>query len=85
MAPASFAHTHSARGWADDLDRALESYQTFLNLTDLGAASIYSREDALGKLNKLVHSKKAKRAALLKAMGKKELMGTGKAFHTSNP
>jgi tetratricopeptide (TPR) repeat protein len=47
-------------------DSAVSLYQEFLSLPDMGAQGIYSREDALKKLNKLVPSKKAKREAAMR-------------------
>ncbi len=49
-------------------DNAVEMYRHFLGLRDLETLSIYSREDALEKLNKLVPSKKARREAVVKRM-----------------
>jgi tetratricopeptide (TPR) repeat protein len=51
-------------------DRAIEMYRDFLGLGDLGTQGIYSREDALQRLNKLVPNKKAKREAAVKMMEK---------------
>jgi tetratricopeptide (TPR) repeat protein len=51
-------------------DRAVETYRLFLSLVDLGMQGIYSREDALARLNKLVPSKKARREAAVKVMEK---------------
>jgi tetratricopeptide (TPR) repeat protein len=49
-------------------DGAVEMYRGFLGLADLGARGIYSREDALKKLKKLLPTAKARREAALKAM-----------------
>jgi len=51
-------------------DKAVKMYRLFLSLGDLGTQGIYSREDALERLNKLVPSKKAKREAAVKMMEK---------------
>jgi tetratricopeptide (TPR) repeat protein len=51
-------------------DQAIEMYGRFLSQGDLGTQSIYSREDALDRLKKLVPSKKAKREAAVKMMEK---------------
>ncbi len=53
-------------------DRAVEMYQNFLNLQDLTVPSIYSREDALQRLNKLVPSKKARREAAMRRVVERE-------------
>ena len=55
-------------------DLAVETYQAFLRLLDLGVPSIYSRDDALVRLKKLVPSKDAKLKAAVKSMGKMELI-----------
>ncbi len=47
---------------------AVEMYQRFLSLGDLGTQGIYSHQDALERLKKLVPSKKARRAAMAKMM-----------------
>lgn len=62
----------------DRLDTAVDFYQEFLSLLDLGPQGIYSRQDAEQRLNKLVEKKakrqvdkKAKRDELLKKVEKK--------------
>jgi tetratricopeptide (TPR) repeat protein len=52
-------------------DEAIKMYGDFISLVDLGERGIYSREDALKSMTKLVPSKKAKREA---AVRKLELM-----------
>jgi hypothetical protein len=47
---------------------AVEAYCEFLSLKDLGVPSIYSREEALKRLDKLMPSKRARREAAVKAM-----------------
>jgi tetratricopeptide (TPR) repeat protein len=49
-------------------DKAIDMYRAFLSLADLGTRGIYSRKEALDRLNKLVPSKKARRQAALKIM-----------------
>jgi len=53
---------------------AVEKYRAFLSLADLGLPSIYSREDAKARLDKLMPSKKARREAAVKALEKGELI-----------
>ena len=56
-------------------DGAVEMYREFLRLGDLGIRGIYSREDALARLDKLVPSKKAKPEAVVKLLEReKELI-----------
>src|SRR5207237_4426935 len=55
-------------------DRAIQMYQNFLNLQDLGIPSIYSREHAMERLNKLVPSKKGRREAALSRVVDTELI-----------
>jgi tetratricopeptide (TPR) repeat protein len=56
-------------------DKAVQMYRLFLSLGDMGIQGIYSREDALERLNKLVPSKKAKREAAVKMMEKELVPG----------
>jgi tetratricopeptide (TPR) repeat protein len=49
-------------------DRAVQVYRDFLSLVDLGVESIYSREDALKMLRKLLRGKKARHEAAVKVM-----------------
>jgi len=56
-------------------DNAVGTYRHFLSLVDLGMQGIYSREDALERLNKLVPNKKAKREAAVKVMEKELISG----------
>jgi tetratricopeptide (TPR) repeat protein len=55
-------------------DKAVGTYGLFLSLVDLGLQGIYSRKDALKKLNQLVPSKKTRREAAVKSIGKVELI-----------
>jgi tetratricopeptide (TPR) repeat protein len=55
-------------------DKAVGTYGLFLSLVDLGLQDIYSRKDALKKLNQLVPSKKTRREAAVKSIGKVELI-----------
>ncbi len=54
--------------------KAVEGYQYFLGFLDLGIPSIYSRKDALEKLNKLMPSKKAQQEAALKRVVDRKLI-----------
>jgi tetratricopeptide (TPR) repeat protein len=49
-------------------EAAVKAYQSFLSLTDLETKGIYSREEALKKLKKLVPTKEVRRAAAVKVM-----------------
>jgi tetratricopeptide (TPR) repeat protein len=53
-----------------DRDAAVEAYQDFLSLTDLETKGLYSREDALKKLKKLVPTKEVRREAAVKVMAR---------------
>jgi hypothetical protein len=55
-------------------DKAVGTYGLFLSVVDLGLQGIYSREDALKKLKRLVPSKKARRDVAVKSIGKMELI-----------
>ncbi len=49
-------------------DRAVQVYRDFLSLVDLGVQGIYSREDALKRLRKLLRGKRARHEAAVKVM-----------------
>jgi tetratricopeptide (TPR) repeat protein len=53
-------------------DKAVGTYRYFLSLADLGIQSIYSHQDALEKLNKLVPNKKVRREAAVKVIEETE-------------
>ena len=55
-------------------DQAVGTYGLFLSLIDLGLQGIYSRKDALKKLNQLLPNKKTRREAAVKSIGKVELI-----------
>ena len=53
------------------VEKAVEMYQEFLPVLDIGVSSSYSREDALNKINKLVPNKKVQRQAALSRAGER--------------
>jgi hypothetical protein len=56
-------------------DDAIEMYRRFLSLVDMGMQGIYSREEALERLRKLVPNKKARRQAAVRVMEKELIPG----------
>jgi tetratricopeptide (TPR) repeat protein len=52
----------------NSLEKAVETYRTFLSLIDIGMQGVYSREDALRRLRRLIPNKKAKRQMAAKLM-----------------
>ena len=50
------------------LEKAVETYRTFLSLADIGMQGIYSRDDALRRLRRLIPNEKAKRLMAAKLM-----------------
>jgi tetratricopeptide (TPR) repeat protein len=62
----------------EDRRKAADLYGTFLNLVDLGAPSIYSREDALARLRKLPGQRKSSIERTLERIGR-ELVDAGAA------
>ncbi|SRR5216683_946963 len=56
-------------------EKAVEMYLKLLSLPDMGIkGSIYSREEILKRVNKLVPTKKARREAVMRRMMEKELI-----------
>ena len=67
--------TAGCRAKAGRRDEALQMYQELLGLLELGVTGIYSREDVVARLNKLVPSKKAKRQAAIRWLEKDSIAG----------
>jgi tetratricopeptide (TPR) repeat protein len=55
-------------------DNAITVYQELLSLPDMGVQGIYSREDVLARLNKLLPSKRARREAAMRRVLERELI-----------
>jgi tetratricopeptide (TPR) repeat protein len=55
-------------------DKAVGAYGLFLSLIEMGLEGIYSRKDALRKLNQLVPNRETRREAAVKSIEKLELI-----------